>query len=135
VILAIATSSFFVPDGQLIHYNDLCIYKNPNCKGGLTSGMAESMFQNLDLNGKLFCVDSTAFNNIIDHAHKRKYAPMKLMAAERFLFCIGRYNHKQHKVLIANAQLIIDFTNNTAFTVDVPADTVYLKNLIHWVYQ
>jgi len=135
VILSIGTSSFFVPGRQLIHYNDLCIYKNPKCKGGLTSGMAESMFQNLDLNGKLFCVDSTAFNNIIDHAHKRKYSPMKLRAAEHFLFCFGRCDSKQHQVLIANAQLIIDFTGNVAFTVDVPADTVYLKNLIHWVYQ
>jgi hypothetical protein len=134
-ILAMSTSSFFVPGKPVIHYNDLCIYKNPDCKGDFTSSMAENKFQNPDLTGKLFCVDSAAFNNIIDHAHKRKYSPVKLVAADRFLFCFGHYNNKQHQILIANKGLIIDYTERVTFIIDRKEDTVYLKNLINWVYQ
>jgi hypothetical protein len=118
-----------------VHYNDLCIYKYKNNKAGMTSSMAETMFTSAAQSGNLFCVDSAAFNNIIDHARKRKYAPMKFGDYDRFLFCYGHYNHEQHQILIDNNRLIIDYTAHTSFLIDRAEDTIYLKNLINWVNQ
>ena len=101
----------------------------------MTSSKAESMFTSAAQAGKLFCVDSAAFNNIIDHARRRKYAPVKFGDDNRILFCYGHYNNEQHQILIDNNRLIIDYTAHTSFFIDRAEDTIYLKNLINWVNQ